>query len=75
MHPLGVILAIASGVLLAGIVGALFAVPLVAVINVVASYLSGSEDDEGPRPDEEEVGPLADSTAEEAAGSADSVSL
>ena len=75
VHPLGVILAIASGVLLAGIVGALFAVPVVAVVNVVASYLSGSEDDEGPYPDEEDVGPLADTTAEAAVGSADSVSL
>jgi predicted PurR-regulated permease PerM len=61
VHPLGVILAIAAGVLLAGIVGALFAVPLVAVINVVATYLFGSEDD-GPHPDEEVVGPLADAT-------------
>jgi predicted PurR-regulated permease PerM len=85
VHPLGVILAIAAGVLLAGIVGALFAVPLVAVVNVVVSYLSGSEDDEGTHPDEEVVGPLADATdessdtaaaeaqdaADEAAGAAD----
>ena len=62
VHPLGVILSIAAGVLLAGIVGALFAVPLVAVVNVVASYLSGSEDDEGPHPDEKVIGPLADGT-------------
>lgn len=61
VHPLGVILAIAAGVLLAGIVGALFAVPLVAVINVVATYLFGADDD-GPHPDEEVVGPLADAT-------------
>ncbi len=66
VHPLGVILAIAAGVLLAGIVGALFAVPLVAVINVVAIYLSGSEDDEGRHPDEETVGPLADGTEDSA---------
>jgi predicted PurR-regulated permease PerM len=64
VHPLGVILSIAAGVLLAGIVGALFAVPLVAVINVVAVYLSGSEDDEGPHPDQAVVGPLADGTEE-----------
>jgi len=70
VHPLGVIMAIAAGVLLAGIVGALFAVPLVAVINVVAMYLVGPEDDEEASPDEEEVGPLADTT-EAGEGSAD----
>jgi len=41
VHPLAVILAIGAGVILAGVVGALFAVPTVAVANVVASYLSG----------------------------------
>lgn len=45
VHPLAVILSIAAGVLLAGIVGGLFAVPLAAVVNVVAAYLSGSEAD------------------------------
>jgi predicted PurR-regulated permease PerM len=64
VHPLAVILAIGAGVLLAGIVGALFAVPLVAVVNVVVTYLSGSEDDQGAHPDEDVVGPLADGTEE-----------
>ena len=63
VHPLGVILSITAGVLLAGIVGALFAVPLVAVINAVVSYLSEA-DDEGIHPDQEAVGPLADSSEE-----------
>ena len=36
VHPLAVVLAIATGVLLAGIVGALVAVPIVAVANTVA---------------------------------------
>ena len=40
VHPLAVVFAIATGVLLAGIVGALIAVPLVAVANTVMSYLS-----------------------------------
>jgi predicted PurR-regulated permease PerM len=40
VHPLAVVLSIAAGVLLAGIVGALTAVPVVAVANAVASYLS-----------------------------------
>ncbi|MGZ4624749.1 MAG: AI-2E family transporter [Kineosporiaceae bacterium] len=39
LHPLAVILAIGAGVLMAGIIGALFAVPLLAVGNVVAGYL------------------------------------
>jgi len=40
VHPLAVVFAIATGVLLAGIVGALVAVPIVAVANTVAAYLS-----------------------------------
>ncbi len=39
VHPLAVILAIAAGLLVAGIVGALVAVPLVACVNVAAIYL------------------------------------
>lgn len=41
VHPLGVIIAIGCGVLVAGIAGALVAVPLVAAVNAVAQYLSG----------------------------------
>jgi putative heme transporter len=48
VHPLAVILAIGAGVLLAGVVGALFAVPTVAVLNVVAAYLAAPDD---PPPD------------------------
>lgn len=66
VHPLAVILAIGAGVLLAGIVGALVAVPLLAVVNVVATYLSGSGEDDGPNPDEDRVGRLADATEEQA---------
>lgn len=40
VHPLGVIVAIAMGVLIAGIAGALIAVPLAAALNAVALYLS-----------------------------------
>ena len=56
VHPLAVVLAIATGVLLAGIVGALVAVPIVAVANTVASYLS-TEDH--PVPDEPATGGAA----------------
>ncbi len=41
VHPLGVIVAIAMGVLLGGIAGALVAVPLAATLNAVATYLAG----------------------------------
>lgn len=50
IHPLAVILAIATGVIVAGIVGALVAVPLVAVANAVGHHLA--EGDEAPAPDE-----------------------
>ncbi len=45
VHPLAVILAIAAGVVLAGIVGALIAVPLVAVGNAVMTHLLGAPDE------------------------------
>lgn len=40
VHPLGVIVAIAAGLLVAGIPGALVAVPLVAALNAVVSHLA-----------------------------------
>jgi predicted PurR-regulated permease PerM len=40
LHPLAVILAIATGVLVAGIVGGLVAVPLLAVLNTAVRYLA-----------------------------------
>ena len=43
LHPLAVVLAVTAGSLLAGIVGAIVAVPLVAVVNVVVrSYRARS---------------------------------
>jgi putative heme transporter len=43
LHPVAVILAVAAGSLAAGIVGALFAVPLAAVLNTVILYLNGHD--------------------------------
>lgn len=40
VHPLGVVLVVAGGALIAGIPGALFAVPIAAFTNVVAVYIS-----------------------------------
>jgi putative heme transporter len=76
VHPLAVILGIGAGVLVAGIIGALFAVPLVAVAHVVSVYLRDGDGGPGqnsppgdlppetPREDAEDAaeqaGPLAD---------------
>lgn len=43
VHPLGVVVAVAAGSYLLGIVGALFAVPFVAVANSFISYLVGHD--------------------------------
>ena len=40
VHPLGVVIAVATGSLLAGIPGALFAVPVAAVVNVMIIYIA-----------------------------------
>ncbi len=59
VHPLAVILAIATGAALAGIVGALFAVPAVAVANtMITSLAHRGRDDPGARIAEEDA-PLA----------------
>jgi len=52
LHPLGVIVALAAGVVLAGITGALVAVPLVAVVNTGVRYLVERRRGEEPPPDE-----------------------
>jgi len=55
VHPLAVVLAIAAGLLLGGIFGALIAVPIVACTNVATAYLmrrSQVQDDGVPPPAE-----------------------
>jgi predicted PurR-regulated permease PerM len=44
VHPLAVVLAIATGTVVAGIFGALIAVPLVAIVNTVGRYLAGERE-------------------------------
>jgi predicted PurR-regulated permease PerM len=46
VHPLGVIVAIGCGVLVAGIAGALIAVPLVAAGNAVVNHLASEDEPE-----------------------------
>jgi predicted PurR-regulated permease PerM len=48
VHPLAIVFGIATGTLLAGIIGALLAVPIVAVISTVSGYLSGGETEAVP---------------------------
>jgi len=55
LHPLAVILAIAIGVVVAGIVGALVAVPLLAVLNTAVRYLFSHPGGE-PTPNREPPG-------------------
>ncbi len=43
LHPVAVLLVVAAGSFAAGIVGALFAVPLAAVLNTVILYLNGHD--------------------------------
>jgi predicted PurR-regulated permease PerM len=45
VHPLGVIVAIACGVIVAGIAGALIAVPLAAAANAVVQHLATFTED------------------------------
>ncbi|MFI8631620.1 AI-2E family transporter [Microbacterium sp. NPDC077663] len=54
VHPLAVVLAVAGGAMIAGIAGAVFAVPLAAFVNVVWLYLSrrGWEQPVNPGPDD-----------------------
>ncbi|MDP9133856.1 MAG: AI-2E family transporter, partial [Actinomycetota bacterium] len=39
LHPLAILLALSAGTVLAGVVGALFAVPIAAVISTTGSFL------------------------------------
>jgi predicted PurR-regulated permease PerM len=61
VHPLAIVFGIATGTLLAGIIGALLAVPIVAVIATVSGYLSKGETELVPTepPDEQTPGGTA----------------
>ena len=48
VHPLAIVLVVAIGALIAGIPGALFSVPIAAVVNVMVSSLVKSSSDERP---------------------------
>ncbi len=52
VHPLAVIIAIATGAILAGIVGTLVAVPTLAVVSAVFRHLLGSDGEDVTDPDD-----------------------
>ena len=55
VHPLAVVLVVTGGALIAGIPGALFAVPLAAFVNVVVVYLGNRTWETGRRPESGEL--------------------
>jgi predicted PurR-regulated permease PerM len=55
VHPLAVVFAVAAGGFLAGIAGALFAVPVVATLNIMVRYIARGEWREHPDPTLEDV--------------------
>lgn len=59
VHPLAVVFAVAAGGFTAGIPGALFAVPTIAVLNVVVKYLAAGQWRTTPHPKLEDVIPDA----------------
>lgn len=57
VHPVAVVLAVATGGFVAGIPGALFAVPLVATLNVMIGYVARGEWRTNPHPSVSDVLP------------------
>lgn len=57
VHPVAVVLAVATGGFIAGIPGALFAVPLVAVLNVMIGYIARGDWRTNPHPSVADVVP------------------
>ncbi|MCU1424029.1 MAG: family transporter, partial [Microbacteriaceae bacterium] len=55
VHPLAVVFAVAAGSFVAGIPGALFAVPLVATLNVMVTYIASGKWRETARPNLKEA--------------------
>ena len=55
VHPIAVVFAVAAGSGIAGIPGALFAVPVVAVINVMVNYIASGAWRTKPRPETKDV--------------------
>ena len=59
VHPLAVVFSVAAGSFVAGIPGALFAVPIIAVLNVMVHYIADGQWKTNPRPQPKDVLPRA----------------
>jgi putative heme transporter len=55
VHGLAVVFAVAAGAFIAGIPGALFAVPIVAVVNVMVKYIARGDWRDDPKPQVKDV--------------------
>jgi predicted PurR-regulated permease PerM len=69
LHPLGIIVAIAAGILVAGIAGALVAVPFAAAANAVVQHLAedtriGEDPEEALQQDYEDTGQFVDTPSD-----------
>ncbi|MEO7555059.1 MAG: AI-2E family transporter, partial [Acidimicrobiales bacterium] len=73
IHPLAIIIAIAGGVLVAGVSGALVAVPLAAAANAVAMHLAAHTDVGDDDPEEQLLEDYAEDHAIAASGDDDEV--
>lgn len=65
IHPLAVVLGITTGAVLAGVIGALLSVPIIAFLNSFVRVLLADDPDEGGEALEEQSGPLVDAAADE----------
>jgi predicted PurR-regulated permease PerM len=57
IHPLAVVLAVTAGTIVAGLIGAVIAVPVVAVANVLIRYATHLNTDDHPPPPAGRTGP------------------
>jgi predicted PurR-regulated permease PerM len=65
IHPLAVVLAIAAGSVLAGIVGALLAVPIVAFLNSAVRVLAAQEPGEEIEAQQSDTGKVIEAEADD----------
>jgi predicted PurR-regulated permease PerM len=59
VHPVAVVFAVAAGSFIAGIPGALFAVPVIAVLNVMVKYIASGGWRPAGSPEAKDVTPHA----------------
>ncbi|MCC9146085.1 MULTISPECIES: AI-2E family transporter [unclassified Arthrobacter] len=72
LHPLAVILAVTGGTLAAGIAGALFSVPLLAILNTMVRYIAARGWEDDPAMDEDGNGDEDDAGTDDSPGAEES---